>query len=495
MKQSRIQKIVIAGNGLTAWLAAATISNALRGQGVEITVVGNAKEAAGRIEPSLPINLAFNQRLEIDERKLMRETSASFSLGTEFNNWAAADNNYFLPIAPHGASIEYVHFHNYAIKARQAGDQTPFNDYSLCAVAARQGKFAHPVMERDSIFSTLAYGHHFEAPAYTRFMRGYAQALGVAALDEGIVAVQRDSEDGFIRSVSLENGDSLTADFYIDCSGPNAALAGDLSKAAFEDWTAWLPANRMISVTSNDASPTPYSEITALDLGWHQRLPSRNSQEHRLIYCDQHLDDDEARQALLDTANCELNSDFEISEIRQGHRESCWSGNCIALGSAAGALEPLAGTRLALIQSSLLRLVSMFPDQDCNPLLAEEYNRLTSLEYRNVRDFVLLHYLSSQRHDSAFWTHCRQSQTPSSLTHKISLFMAQGQVALYEEESFPDTTWASAWLGQGQWPADYDPMLENYDFERLKGRFDQMKQMVQQAAGSMPTHGDYLQKV
>lgn len=495
MSQSRIQKIVIAGNGLTAWLAAATISNALRGQQVEITVIGTVAVSGGRVEPSLPISQAFNQRLGIDERQLMRETSASFSLGTQFNDWVAPGNHYFLPMAPHGASIEYVHFHNYAIKAHQAGDQTPFNAYSLCAVAASQGKFAHPVMERDSIFSTIAYGHHFDTLAYTQFMRGYSQSLGVASLEDEIVGVQKDSENGFIRSVTLTSGETRSADLFIDCSGPEAVLAGGMSEADFEDWSSILPANRVISASSSNDVPTPYSEITALELGWYQRLPSRNLQEHRLVYCDRHLDDENARQLLQASAGSALGSEAKVSKFRQGQRKTPWVGNCIALGAAAGSIESLAVTQLALIQSSLLRLVSLFPDTDCNPLLAEEYNQLTTLETRNIRDFILLHYQYSQRKESPFWMSGRNKEIPSSLAHKIRLFMAQGQVALYEEESFPDTTWVSAWLGQGQWPVDYDPMLDNYDFERLKARFEQMKQIIQQGVQSMPTHGDYLQQV
>jgi len=65
-------------------------------------------------------------------------------------------------------------------------------------------------------------------------------------------------------------------------------------------------------------------------------------------------------------------------------------------------------------------------------------------------------------------------------------------VAFYEEESFPETSWVSVWLGQDQWPAGYDLMLDNYDFERLKTRFEQMRTIIRQAAQSMPEHPDYL---
>jgi len=187
-----------------------------------------------------------------------------------------------------------------------------------------------------------------------------------------------------------------------------------------------------------------------------------------------------------------LNDGFETTRFQQGCRESFWTGNCIALGTAAGNVEPLAGTHLASIQAGLMRLLSMFPDKDCSPLLADEYNQLTQQEYRNIRDFLILQYRASQRATSPFWAGYLASPVPSSLEHKIELFNAHGQVAMYEEESFPDTSWASTWLGQDLWPQAYDPILDNYDFQRLQGRFEQMRQIIQQATNAMPSHRDYL---
>jgi tryptophan halogenase len=126
--------------------------------------------------------------------------------------------------------------------------------------------------------------------------------------------------------------------------------------------------------------------------------------------------------------------------------------------------------------------------------LVEEYNQLTRLEYSNIRDFLIVQYQATRRKESPFWSAYTAEPLPSSLEHKIKLFKAHAQVAFYEEESFPDTFWAAIWLGQDQWPDSYDPMLENYDFERLKVRFDQMKQIIQQAAHSMPPYAEYLRR-
>ncbi|RLA25645.1 MAG: hypothetical protein DRQ63_09425 [Gammaproteobacteria bacterium] len=125
-------------------------------------------------------------------------------------------------------------------------------------------------------------------------------------------------------------------------------------------------------------------------------------------------------------------------------------------------------------------------------MIAREYNGVTQAEHENIRDFLILHYRASQRGDSPFWSDYLDQEVPDSLAHKIRLFNAHGQVAFYEEESFPDTSWASLWLGQDQWPSGYDPILDNYDFQRLQSRFNQMKQIIAQAASNMPAQKDYL---
>lgn len=487
-----IRNVLIAGGGVDGWTAAAALAHAFQGQGLDIGVLDLGAHDPFIAEQTAPISLAFHQRLGIDEATLIREAGASFSLGTRYRDWVAEGHRYFQPMGPHGASIEFVHFHNFANKARMAGDETPFNDYSLNAVAAREGRFTHPSGDRSSILSTLIYAHHLDIGRYTGLMRSFAEGLGVRRIEGTIGAVGQGGERGFIQALVLDDGNTLEADLFLDCSGRDAVLMQAL-EVGFERWGELLPADRVVTARGPAALSEPQVMVTGLERAWHQAIPIQDGTGHALVFRAEEMGDDDAAALLRETAGGALDTEPVASGCASGHREAFWQGNCVALGGAAVTFPALDSAHLSALQAGVMRLITLFPDRDCNPHLAAEFNEVTSGEYHNVRDFLLLQFQGVQR-DTAFWAAHRPAELPESLAYKIRLFREHGQVAFYEEESYPDTAWASVWLGQDQWPKSYDPVLDKYDFERLQKRFSDMRDIIRNAVARMPTHEDYLRR-
>lgn len=71
-----------------------------------------------------------------------------------------------------------------------------------------------------------------------------------------------------------------------------------------------------------------------------------------------------------------------------------------------------------------------------------------NLELERVRDFLLLHFVATNRSVSAFWKYLTSIEMPDSLTHKIDLFKSSGRVVSYETGAFKMPSCLAVYYGQ-----------------------------------------------
>ena len=124
----------------------------------------------------------------------------------------------------------------------------------------------------------------------------------------------------------------------------------------------------------------------------------------------------------------------------------------------------------------------------------DAYNRLTVKEYARIRDFLILHYNATERTDSKFWDYCRTMDVPETLTEKIELFRANGQIFREEDELFTETSWAAVMLGQGIEMDGLNPVASSIDTHQLKAEIDGMEQSIRYLVQRMPGHGEFLNR-
>lgn len=496
MANNNISSIAIIGGGTAGWMAAAALSKMLHPNNVSITLVES--EQIGTIgvgEATIPDIANFNRMLGINEQAFLAATKGTFKLGIEFRDWSKIGERYFHPFGGHGVDMNGIDFHQYWLHSKLGGNQASLEDYSLCAVAAKQAKFILPDANPKSVLSHLRYAYHFDASAYAAFLRHYAQQRGVNRIEGKIKHVATHPESGNIKSVILDDNREITAEFFFDCSGFKALLLDKTLGVKFNDWRHWLPCNRAQAVASERQEPLlPFTVSTAKTAGWQWRIPTQHRTGNGHIYCSDFMSDEEANQVLLDGLDSKALGDARTIEFTTGCREQFWYKNCVALGLAGGFLEPLESTSIFLIQQGIVRFISLYPNAEISPVVQNEYNRLMTREFNQVRDFIILHYHATQRHDSPFWDYCRNMSIPDSLQHKIALFKAGGRVFRDDQELFSKASWIAVMLGQHIEPNVYEPMLADIPHNEIQHSLNSMNSAMVQAVSRLPSHAEFIQK-
>jgi tryptophan halogenase len=497
MTDQRIKKVLIVGGGTAGWMAAAAMAKTLGSQCAIQLIESEDIGTVGVGEATVPHLKLFNNMLGIDDIEFVKQTQGTFKLGIQFNDWGQLGESYIHGFGSIGHDISLLPFHQFWIKARQLGLAADIGAYSINTVAAPRGKFMPSATDvpAGSPLADIAYAYHFDAGLYAKFLRGYAERIGVVRTEGKIAQTRLRADDGFVQSVVLESGETIEADLFIDCSGFRGLLIEQALHTGYIDFTHWLPCDRALAVPCEKVGPpTPYTRSTARDAGWQWRIPLQHRTGNGYVYSSAYLSDDQAAATLLKHLDGRPLADPRPLRFTTGMRRKGWNKNVVALGLASGFLEPLESTSIYLIQSGITRLLSLFPQRDCSTVLADRYNAQTGFEFERIRDFLILHYCVTRRDDTAFWNDCRTMSIPESLRENMRLFEDSGRFYRNAEEMFASVSWVQVMIGQGIMPQGYHPMVDQMPLNDLKNFVGSVGHVISSCVDAMPMHQAFIER-
>jgi tryptophan 7-halogenase len=369
----------------------------------------------------------------------------------------------------------------------ELGIKSELGEYCPELQAAKEHKFGL------SDQPTLNYAYHLDASLYAKFLRKFSEARGTKRIEGKIKSVEQHSENGFIKSLTMESGQVVDGDLFIDCTGFRGLLIEQTLKTGYEDWSHWLPCNSAVAVqTESVAPPVPYTRTIAGEAGWQWRIPLQHRMGNGLVYCDKYLSDDAAIQTLLGSIEGKPIIQPRVIKFKTGRRRLLWNKNCVALGLAGGFVEPLESTSIHSIMMGVTRLMRLFPFAGVSETFVDQYNRLATVEIEKIRDFIVLHYNATQREDTPFWKYCKYMSVPDSLERRMQMFKETAHTFQSEDELFRVDSWIQVMFGQGLMPRNYHHFAKAMKQTDLTQFLAHLRSSVAQSITKLPSHHDFI---
>jgi len=508
--------VVIVGGGSAGWLSAGLIAakhnakGTLAQQGVKVILIESPSiPSVGVGEGTWPTMRNTLIELGISETEFIRECDASFKQGAKFAKWCdgSDDDFYYHPLVlPQGFGKGDLAAHWLATQHNSDSQQPQSFSNAVCYQEAICEQGLAPKTIRHSEFDAIAnYAYHLDAGKFAQLLKRHCvEKLGVTHISDDVVAVNSD-DNGDIASVATTNNGDISGDLFVDCSGFKSLLLGehfniDLVKC---DDVLFIDSALAVHVPyqCDDSAIASHTISTAQQAGWiwDIGLQSRRGVGH--VYSSRHTNDEEAKQALADYIGVEVDSlTCKKITFESGHREKFWHKNCVAVGLAAGFLEPLEASALVLVELSAQMISEQLPaSRDAMDIVAKRFNDTFLYRWDRIIDFLKLHYMLSSRTDSAFWRENRDPATiPQSLQDLMTLWRHRAPADLdftSNNEVFPAASYQYVLYGMGH-QSDYSGSPHKlHDHDLATAQFAQNRKLTQQALNNLPSNRDLIDKI
>lgn len=442
-----IPKVLIVGGGSAGWMTAAYLNGALNQGGKSPRVQIELLESPDipRIsvgEATIPSMRHLLAVIGIDEHDFMRATDATFKQSIKYANWVHNNNTYYHhPFS----SMRTQPLDHLADEWLRSDRSIPFMETCSAQPLICEMGLAPKMLGAWDMGPPLNYAYHMNAQKFADYLRDFSLARGVIHTLSNMTDVEMLSAER-IHAVITAQGQKITADLFVDCTGFSAKLIEQKMGVGFEDCSQWLLCDRAITmhIPYDKFYPgmiRPYTTATALSNGWIWDIPMQNQRSVGYVHSSAFIDiaDAEREMRAYQGAGCE-SLPHRVVNFKVGRRQQNWQGNCVAIGLSGGFIEPLESTGLYLSDLGAVVLAEHFPfDKADMAILASRYNRILSNRFYEILDFINMHYCMTKRTDTAFW---REVQKPERITERLKAKLAFWKIKPPSAHDFQDQWFA-----------------------------------------------------
>jgi len=399
-------KIAIVGGGTAGFVAALILKQTYPNYFVDI-IKSDKIGTIGVGEGSTEHWREFMEFVGITNTDIITKCDATYKAGIRFENWSDKD---YLQLVEGNYTAKYLDHHVlYSYLAAQEVDPIDL------ALPLSVGSEMYFVEENfDNVKDSVTSQYHFNTHKLNDFLSELSKTRGIRIYDDIIQEVNLDN-NGNIDTIV---GNTIyNYDFYVDCTGFSRLLIGKLG-ATWNSYSEHLKMNSAIVFPTENEDYPMWTLARAMDAGWMFRIPVWGRKGNGYIFDKNYTTPEQAKAEVEEYLGHTVDVAKHI-EFDAGALDRPWINNCCAIGLSSAFVEPLEASSIGTsIQQSFLLAGRIFNYSQAD---IDIYNKNFNAIMENIRDFILLHYLTD-RDDTPFWKDCKNIQLPESLKQHLEMF-------------------------------------------------------------------------
>lgn len=442
-----IEKIVIVGGGSAGWMTAATLITAFPNKDISVIeskdapIVGVGESTLGGIR-------RWTRFIGLQEEDFFQTTDASYKMSIKFTDFYKKDAGGFqYPFGYPMVDGERNPFYDWHLKKFFYPD-TPVTDFVDCLFPAaalfENNKYAENEFgDFDNYNPTNDVAYHFDATKLGRWLKdSICIPKGVRHIEALVTHIEGDAERG-VEYLTLDNGYTIHADLFVDCTGFQSIILDKTLKEPFVSFENIIPNDgawaTRIPYKDKEKEIEPFTNSTAIGNGWCWNIPLYSRLGAGYVHSSKFISKEEAleefKEYLMSDKMVVPRTREEVEELefryipmRIGIHERTFVKNVVAIGLAAGFIEPLESNGLYSVHEFLFKLVDILQRDDISQFDRDMYNSSTRTMFEGFSRFVSLHYLLSHRDDTEYWRAIKDGRLHDDPSEMYSpyVFKAQG---------------------------------------------------------------------
>ena len=411
---TEINNIVIVGGGSAGFMTATTLLKVFPNKKItliespNINTIGVGESTLGRFKQWLAL-------IGIGD-EFMKHCNATYKFGIRFTNFYREDSGYFDYPFGRPENIDFP-LNLWHLK-RISNPSTKVTDYADSYFPIQALINTNKVVEKlDGFNFETDVAYHFNAVKFAEWLKNNV------CLPNGLIHIESEvkkiniNEDG-IESLELDNGDKITSDLFIDCTGFKSLLLGETLNEEFVPYDHILPNNKAwathIDYTDKKKQLVPFTNCTAIGNGWVWNIPLWENIGTGYVYSDKFISDKEAlnefKEHLEKTEKYDIkNCEFRNIPMKIGIYKRLFVKNVCAIGLSAGFIEPLESNGLLTVHEFLYALVNVLKRGKISQWDRDTFTFKCRHMFNTFAEFVSLHYALSHRDSTEYWKQLQET--------------------------------------------------------------------------------------